>query len=255
MDNVTKKAKKLALVHPATTYTVALGLVFMGYTVVEFTFAALLAGVLLICAGVGVAAFNLLARADHFLSIALSEQHEMQAAELQNQVAAIKRELKTLNRPDGIDQLDNLVKKINHFDKTILARFKGQGLAYNRFQGVSDTILQNALETYSEIILQLKQYDTINVNQCRSNIAKLRSDPVGNKDQIEAIRTRIRIADDILERVSKMIRSNEAAITKLDLTMESFANLSTERELEWALSELTSLSTALSTSPQHGELS
>lgn len=255
MDNVTKKAKKLALIHPAVTYTVALGIVFIGYNIIQFTIAAISVGLLLLGAGIVVAAINFTSRSDHFLSIALSAEHERQAAELRNQVESIKKELITLNRRDGVDQLTNLVNKINHFDNTILARFKGQGLAYNRFQGVSDTILQNALETYGEIILQLKQYQTIDVGRCRSDIASLRYDQVGNKDQIEAIRTRIRIAEDILERVAKMIRSNEAAITKLDLTMESFANLNTERELEWALSELTSLSTALSTSPQHGELS
>lgn len=250
-DETTKQAQTLSLLHPLNIYPSVVGTVVLLFNSVEYSILTTAVGGAALVVGVGSTIFNRYVNINKFYEIAGKREHEKRLQELQDRIEYLKENLSSNDRQDIVEQLNSVEKKVHTFNEIINERFKGGGLAYSRFSGVADSIFSNALKSYEEILLLLRQANSIDYTSCARQIRELQKSG-GSEDKIRELNTRIEVRTDLLKRIDKLVLSNEKAITKLDLTMSSLGDISTENEINWAMKELQSLSDVL-TNDKNGD--
>jgi len=251
-NDINQTAAQLASYHPFNTYPISVGLIALGYAAIESSIFATVVGGISIMVGLGSLVVNKYIRTEFFIEQALIKQHEDQAQAIDVRIQGINDSLVQYHRVDACRQMDTVLTKVQTFNEILHERFTGQGLAYSRFLGISDSIFSNVLNSYDEMILLLKQAASINEDRCIAAIGEIHQN-VDRTTDVGLLNARLELKNVIIpSRIDDMLISNEQAITKLDVTMSSFADISTEKELEWAMNELQTLSTALSPN-QNGE--
>lgn len=252
-DEIQKQAKQLSLLHPMNIYPTTIGGIALLYNVVEASMVASVVGGIGLTIGVGAMVFNRFVNTNKFYEMASKLHHKQMVKHNQERVDYIANALRDLGQQSGVDQLVSLVNKIEVFNDTLNKRFSGGGLTYSRFSSIGDSIYTNALKSYEEIILIQRQANQIDHPSIATELRQLKkSQP--DSPKIKELEARLNIKLDLQSRTENMLMSNEQAITKLDLTMSQFGDITTESEINWAMQELQSLSDALNTK-NNGEFS
>lgn len=252
-DEIQKQAQYLSLLHPMNIYPTTVGGIALLYNVVEVSIVASALGGAALCVGIGATIFNRFVNTNTFYEMASKQHHAKQQRMHEERVDYLKNKLSELGQHAAMEQLGSLEVKINTFNETLNKRFNGGGLTFSRFSSIGDSIYSNALKAYEEIILIQRQATQINHTKIATELRELKkSNPASPK--IKELESRLNIKLDLRSRTENMLMSNEQAITKLDLTMSQFGDITTETEINWAMQELQSLSKALNAN-NNGEYS
>lgn len=245
--SVEDQAKNMAWLHPLSIYPTTAGVLVLTLNALELSVLTSSIGIVALLVGGGCAVFNRYVNINKFIEQANLKYHEEQKANNISRIVELSHDLDKQGRRDICKQLDRLVAKVDTFNSLLQDRFKGGGLAYSRFLGISDTIYNNTLKSYDEIVLILRQSASIDDKDAARTVRKLLDEGATRNDPtVRNLLVRIGLKEELATKVDNILLLTEEAITKLDLTMNSFTDLSTEKEVSWAMEQLTDLSRVLS---------
>ena len=237
------------LEHPAVLYPTAVSI--LG------GFAALLLGanpVLLIVAagGAGAAilswAVNYGLRQDHFASQYVKKLHEQMERQRSLRKKELSKSLAQVNSKEGSSQFSRLSEKFHTFQTILQQKLDPSELTFGRYLGMAEQVYLGALDNLQNVADTLKMLTAIDLNYTKQRLQQLQNSDSDNSSkngskEISSLQERIALYHKQTEKVQALLAQNEAAMTKIDLTIASIADMHSEDaqaeiDIETAMNEL-----------------
>lgn len=146
----------------------------------------------------------------------------------------------------GKEQFKRIKQKYENVQDLLGRKLNTGELTYGRFSGAAEQAYLSTLDNLKRVVAILKSAGTIDQEYIEKRLKELRS--VGNPDEeeqqeIEALERRLSLRKDQFKKVSRLLMSNEKAMTQMEETTAKIAEMETDGKLavtdfETAIEEL-----------------
>ncbi|EDY81769.1 hypothetical protein VDG1235_1387 [Verrucomicrobiia bacterium DG1235] len=246
--SVSRSVNRRIWTQPASSYPVAAA---MGLGVSFAMFDAAWIGIAiggLALAGGAMWAYGFAFGKDRMAVKYLRRLREQMRREREARIQAIGDELTKLGCEAGSAQLSNLRVKYETFAAIVGEKFEEHELTFGRYLGVAEQVYLAGVDNLQKVVIQLKSVSSIDRSYIEKQIKYLDENGIQNSEaDYEALRSRLRLADEAKERIDALLNQNEKAMTQLLETGSRLSSVDTapgqaKLEMDAAISELSHLS-------------
>ncbi len=243
VETTDRAVLRTTLQHPATLYPAAVGIL-SGIAGILLEPSLLVFGLSLggLSLGVGSWIINYFFRGDSFAKAyiqVLSERMERHKQEaLRSVIEDLKVSKKIHNAEDytmqGIEQYNKVRQKFKNLRSLLDEKLKKGELTHVRYLGSAEQVYLSVLDNLKEVVTVLKTISAIDTDYINSRLVELeglREPSPADMQEIRTLKERKQLRDKQFKRVSELLTWNEEALTTLDKTSTSLADMKTVRSI------------------------
>ena len=142
--------------------------------------------------------------------------------------AALAAELSAMDDSQPIEQLVALGQKRAALIKVLDRRLDRSELTYSRYVSTSQELYRSALDNLREISVATESLGSIDTGYIKRRIAELDRNGAASESaqrERESLEQRTSLRDSQMDRIERLLAQNEAAMTTLDRTTSSLAEV------------------------------
>ncbi|MDD5036554.1 MAG: hypothetical protein PHE55_17560 [Methylococcaceae bacterium] len=196
-------------------------------------------------------------RARHYSLNYLEEANLQLQSERTAKTAQLVEKLREVRSRQGIHQIRLLNGKFRNFQEILAQKFSPGELTYGRYLGIAEQVFLASLDNLERVFLALKSIATVDPDEQQQRLQELeRDDSKIAAEEAETLRQRLKLRQEQIERVQKLLLQNEKALTEIDHVTTQVATVVTEKgraelALEPAMEELRRLAERAQDYTQH----
>lgn len=237
---------RTTLQHPSVLYPGAVGILGGAAALLLGPSTLLLA---LMAGGISIAGLALSTnfgfRREYFANNYIKQLYQDMEKERHQRKDQLKIALKEVNSKEGLSQFSRLSEKFSAFEAMLGEKLQPGELTYGRYLGMAEQVYLAALDNLSSMVHAVKSMNVINTDYVNQRIQELNSQKSGPEtdEEIESLKDRLELKQKQQKKVQSLLSQNEKAMTKMDLTIASIADMRTEEarasmDIEAAMNEL-----------------
>jgi hypothetical protein len=198
--------------------------------------------------GAGGWALDYALRRERYANDYLHAMQEVLESRRAEAVAALERDLAEVGSEEGAGQLERLEEKYRTFETLLARKLQREEITFGRYLGIAEQVFLSALDNLGRIVDTRRSIQAIDHRYVEHRMKELRRGPdsAARREEIASLEARLSLREEQLEKVATWLARNESAMTTIDLTMGSIAEMDTTRghasmDMESAMQELSRL--------------
>lgn len=164
--------------------------------------------------------------------------------EREQKIAKLSSDLRTVNCPDGIKQLELLSGKYRNFAEILASKLTPEEMTYHRYLGIAEQVYLAILDNLDKVFLALKSISAVDPEHVTLRLQKLAQlDTQQVAAEKETLSRRLTLRQQQLDQAAELILANEQALTELDHVSAKIADVQMNKgradlDLDIAMQEL-----------------
>ncbi len=239
-DSINSAVRKAAFQHPLLLYPAVLAIISLtAYFLDLFEYGHFSALVFTVIAGVA-AGLQLSVQRDRHASRYIDGVRSKLASDRNAALVRLKKSLAELDQEEATNQLKLLGNKYQNFVTILNTKLNRSEFTYIRYLTICEQVYLGALDNLEDICNTLRSISAIDINM----LTKQLSD--GDPAHQEQLQIRRNLYHQQMQKVSRLLSTNQIAMTKLDTVTVRLADLKTKQgrasmQIDESLTELQDL--------------